>query len=501
VSSAIVQPGATSRGLSALRSWRSRQWPTLRAKGVIALAALVLYEACLGVYLTHERARLQHIVQQIEYTNHEHDLLIRVSDGLTHSIVGLQQSLDSDDPASVVTPVRLDLAEEAHPELAGYVVRFEELLAALGTAPMTETLTGLRDTEQELAARVSRIELEAEQQDRRLTQHFQDLNHRITRVLVIGNVLGLSLFALAVTLFFSKLAIDIKKLQARALALLGDDDDQPHPLKRHDEVGGLMDVMNRMHQELQRQEQLQEVSRQRRFHQEKMAAVGAVAATLAHEIGNPINSISGIAQHAIDAIRSGQRPDDRTLLANAELTVRQTERIGGIVRHLADLSSPRPAESELLNLNELVQTTCNFVRYDKRLRRADLVLDLDRHLPAVRAVADHLMQVLMNLLINAADALEDSTDRKPTIEVSTRLVDGEVSLSVRDNGHGMNTTVLAQAFRRSFTTKPAGKGRGIGLYLCKKLVEESGGHMELASSPGAGTTACVKLRLDATRRA
>jgi two-component system, NtrC family, sensor kinase len=509
VASATVQSGVPARGLRRWRNWRSlqpRRWPTLRAKGIIALLALVLYEVCLGLYVGHERARLLHIVQQLEYTNREHDLLIHVNDGLTHSIVGLQQSLDSGDPAAVITPVRLDLAalagslpgfKETHPELAAYVLRFEQLLAALGTEPMAETLTGLRDTEQELAARVSRLQLESEQQDRDLTLHFQGLNHQITRVLVIANIVGLSCFALAVTLFFAKLARDIKQLQGRALAVMGEDGMEPVELKRRDEVGGLMETMNRMQRELQRQEQLQEVSRQRRFHQEKMAAVGAVAATLAHEIGNPINSISGIAQHSIDAIRSGQRLDDQTLLANAELTVRQTERIGAIVRHLSDLSAPRPSEPELLNLNELVQTTCDFVRYDKRLRRAELALDLDRSLPAVRAVADHLMQVLMNLLINAADALENTADRRPTIRVSSRLVDREVVLSVQDNGHGMDACVLAQAFKRAFTTKPAGKGRGIGLYLCKRLVEEAGGRIELESTPGAGTTASVRLRLDA----
>jgi len=277
------------------------------------------------------------------------------------------------------------------------------------------------------------------------------------------------------------------------MAVVGEDTVRPRALSRHDEVGGLMDAINRMEQELQRQEEVQEVSRQRRFHQEKMAAIGSVAATLAHEIGNPINAISGIAQHAIDAIQSGQRPDDQTLLANAELTVRQTDRIGGIVRHLSDLSGSHPSEPELLNLNELVQTTCSFVRYDQRLRNAELVLDLDRNLPAVRGVADHLTQVLMNLLINAADALENTGDRKPSIRVSTHQQPGEITLSIQDNGHGMDAAVLARAFLQAFTTKPAGKGRGIGLYLCKKLVEEAGGRIELESTPAAGTTARVSL--------
>jgi signal transduction histidine kinase len=224
-----------------------------------------------------------------------------------------------------------------------------------------------------------------------------------------------------------------------------------------------------------------------------MATVGSLAAAVAHEISNPLNSISGIAQYTMDAVQSRQRPNDQTLCDNAELTLKQTERIGSIVRHLADLSAPRSPDPELLHVNELVRTVCSFIRYDNRFRRIDLVSDLDRDLPAVRAVADHLTQVLMNLLINAADAMEGVNDRRPTVRVATRRVDGEIVLSVSDNGIGMDPEVLAHAFQQSFTTKPAGKGRGIGLYLCKTLIEEMNGRVELKSTSGAGTSAEVHL--------
>ena len=477
--------------------------PTLRVKALVALAALALYEIAIGLYAGHERARLLHIVQQLDYTHREHDLLIRVSGGLTHSIVGLQQALNSSDPQAQIDPIRLDLAavsgslpefQESHPELLGFLQRIERLSVELGgDAPSTELLAALRDTEQEFSAQVAALEAGVQQQDSHLSQHYIDLNHRLTVFVLVTNLLGLACFGGAVTLFFSKLASDIGRLEARAMAVVGQDGAEARELSRHDEVGGLMQAINRMQAELCRREQLQEISRQQRFHQEKMAAIGSVATTLAHEIGNPINSISGIAQHTIDSIRSGQCPEPSTLLDNAELTVRQTERIGSIVRQLADLSATRQPDPELLNLNELIQATCSFVRYDKRFRNAQLVSDLDRDLPAVRAVTDHLTQVMMNLLINAADALEGPTQGKPTIRVSTRQAPGEITLSVQDNGHGMTEAVLAQAFRQSFSTKPAGKGRGIGLYLCKTLIEDIGGRIELISAVGSGTTVHVRI--------
>jgi signal transduction histidine kinase len=224
-----------------------------------------------------------------------------------------------------------------------------------------------------------------------------------------------------------------------------------------------------------------------------MAAVGSLAAAVAHEINNPINSISGIAQHTIDGIRSHKRLDDETLCGNAEFILKQTERIALIVRQIADVSAPRSADPELLDINELVQTTCSFIRFDKRFRNIPIMPDLDHDLPAVRAVADHLTQVLMNLLINAADAMQEVAGRKPMVRVATRRTNGVINLSVSDNGQGMDSTVRAHVFEQSFTTKPAGKGRGIGLYLCKTLIEEIGGRIDLESTVGAGTTVRVSL--------
>jgi signal transduction histidine kinase len=99
----------------------------------------------------------------------------------------------------------------------------------------------------------------------------------------------------------------------------------------------------------------------------------------------------------------------------------------------------------------------------------------------------------MNLLLNAADAMESVNGRAAAIHVRTHQAGAEVVLSVADNGQGMDRTVLARAFTDSFTTKAAGKGRGIGLYLCKKLIEGMSGRIALESTPGVGTTARVWL--------
>jgi len=96
-------------------------------------------------------------------------------------------------------------------------------------------------------------------------------------------------------------------------------------------------------------------------------------------------------------------------------------------------------------------------------------------------------------MINAADALEDLSERKPTIYVGTHTADNEVVITVKDNGMGMDGAVLARAFEESYTTKPPDKGRGLGLFLCKTLIEAGGNRIELESTPGVGTTARIHL--------
>jgi two-component system NtrC family sensor kinase len=203
-----------------------------------------------------------------------------------------------------------------------------------------------------------------------------------------------------------------------------------------------------------------------------------------------------VAQFIVDESAADQRPQGRQIHEFAQQILAQTGRIAHIVRQLGSLTAPSSPDPTLLDLNGLVRSTCGFIRYDKRFRGIEFEEALGAGLPAITAVADHLTQVLMNLLLNAADALEGITDPvRLRIRVSTRAVGDAVHLSVTDYGRGMTPEVLAHAFDESFTTKPATRGRGIGLFVCKNLIEKLGGHIELASVPDQCTTATVEIPL------
>lgn len=490
----------TTEAASAQATDRARFRLTLRDKGIVAFIALLVYLSLAGLYLAHERGRSLDILQELKHSNADHEFLTKVNTALTHSIVALQIALN----AAVLPPVDVELDVEAFrpdlarlratfPETATSIARLERHLDHLGKGISRDVLVAVRDSEQELAAQLENVEGGVQRRGERLSQQYTELSAAVMVVLGVMALAGLAMFGATLGLFFSRLVADIKTLEARAAAIVSGQHGPALPVTRGDELGSVMATVNRIEAESSRRESQHEVSRQQRFHQEKMAAVGALAAGVAHEVSNPINSIAGIAQYTIETLARDKRVDDATLRSNAEFTLRQTERIGTIMRRLADFAAPASPELEPNNINELVRATCGFLRYDKRFRRIDLVLDLAAEIPAVRAVSDHLTQVLMNLLINAADATEGVTDRAAVIRISTRQADCEVVVSVSDNGHGMDDAVLTRAFTDSFTTKPVGKGRGIGLYLCRKLIEEMAGNITLESKPGAGTTARVRL--------
>ena len=267
-------------------------------------------------------------------------------------------------------------------------------------------------------------------------------------------------------------------------------------MTRHDELGLLMEAINRMQFELRQHEMQMELVRQQRFYKEKMVAVGSLAAVVAHEINNPLSAIVGAAR-LMSELRNTDGNDADQYIQQAEVILAQAKRVMNITRQISEFSMPQSAapEAELLDLNNLIRSTAKFISFDRRFSSIDMVLNLDQQLPAVYGVGDHLTQVVMNLLINAADAAEGRTDPKPRIVISTSHSDKNVVLTVTDNGTGMDKLTLNRVFEEYFTTKPVGKGSGIGMAVSKSLIESGGGAINIESELGIGTTVTIQLPL------
>jgi len=474
---------------------------SVRAKGMIAFVVIVLYTMMVGLIVAQERQKLFATVQELERVHDLEETLAKVNTSVAHAVLREQAIFYAPDPQPGYEALALDIEaiqarleglRRPYPKIDGAIARLGRNVASLRAVPARAALAELRASLYDLVAELDAFTRQVGSRRSVLSEGYRLIYDAITLTVIIGGVVGVVVFGGLTTLFFSRLARDLRRLESQALAVVTGYRDDPLEVTRHDEIGSLMESVNRMQSALRNHEKQLEITRQQRFHQDKMAAIGSLAAAVAHEINNPIAAIHGIAE-AMDEIRRSHRCPG---VCQPTLILEQTGRITQITRQMSEMTSPLSAEPQLIDINGLVRNTCNFVAYDRRFRNVKLALDLDGQVPAAVACADHVTQVLMNLLINSADASEAVTDRVPEVRVATVTRNGSIEIAVSDNGCGMDADTRVRAFEETFTTKPAGKGSGLGLFICKSLIERSGGSIKLKSEPGSGTRATFTIPLE-----
>lgn len=470
--------------MAAARRGRSGGWalfqPSLRGKGMLAVAALFLYFIVASLVVESQRARITDTVEELERAHAEEDRMARVNNSLAQAIIATNERyyrVAGRDFADVT--VAAETVRDGMTALVPHFPYLAPIVARIGAPAVTERdgLLDLREALHEAAAAMDRATLQVRGRRGELNALYRARFDQVSMISMGMSIAGMLVFGAVLLLFLTRLGWDLKRLQERALAVVKGYRGPGLAVTRDDEIGALMRSVNHMQQELIEREVQVEMARAQEFHREKMAAVGALAAQVAHEINNPIAVITGLAEAC------GER-------AIAE----QARRVAAITRQIAEMSSPQPAERQLTDLNGLVENACALARYDTRLRKVQLELALDRGLPAVQAVGDHLTQVLMNLISNAADAIAEA-GVPGRIQVATQLHGGAVLLAVSDNGAGMDARTRACAFDDFFTTKPKGKGCGIGLALSRRLLRQAGGDITLESQPGQGARVTVRLPL------
>lgn len=221
----------------------------------------------------------------------------------------------------------------------------------------------------------------------------------------------------------------------------------------------------------------------RLVHQEKMAAFGLLAAGVAHDLGNPLASI----EVQLQLLDESRFPSES---AGVMRTVRQeVARLRRILRELIDFARRRRDEASLVSVQSVTEDALRLLRHDHRMRSVKTSTVFDPETPSVSVVEDHLMQVVLNLLINALDAMPGGG----TLRIEVQGAGRSVALRVHDSGVGMDRHVLAHCMEPLFTTKAPGHGTGLGLSISRDILRAIGGDIELHSVPGHGTTAVVTL--------
>jgi signal transduction histidine kinase len=233
-----------------------------------------------------------------------------------------------------------------------------------------------------------------------------------------------------------------------------------------------------------------ELVRRKDFHQEKMAAIGSLAAGVLTEIGNPIAAIDGLAR-AMKEEREG-RPA-ASLACTPEAILEQTARLMVVAHQISEFAAPQPSHRQLVDLNAVVESAIGLLRFDETIRAMRVELALDRQLPAIPGMTDRLVQAVMCIIGNAADAVRAGPARRGALRISTCRSGAAVALSIADDGVGMTEAVRRRAFEPFFSTKPRGQGTGLGLPLCRSIAEDHGGRIELESAPFRGTRVTITL--------
>ncbi len=347
----------------------------------------------------------------------------------------------------------------------------------------------------------------------------QKQTRAITLQTILWTLLEVAIGAVFVIVFTRHfVATPIQELIAGTKAVSEMELDRPIDLGNaggSQELNELVDSFNRMRErlklavaELNDMQQTLEVKVDERTQQlkaaqkklvqsDRLATLGQLAASVAHEINNPVSGVLNLSMLLERLMANGNYPPGREAEFRKYLGLisAETARVGRIVSDLLAFSRRSKPQRAPADLNRLVRSTLGLAEHKLKLISAEVVLDLQETLPPVECDASQIQQVILNLVLNGAQAMQPKGGGKLTIR--TRLIpkDESVELSVQDTGEGIAPENLAKIFDPFFTTKPEGKGVGLGLAVLYGIVKAHDGEVEVASHRNEGTTFTVSLPL------
>jgi PAS domain S-box-containing protein len=225
------------------------------------------------------------------------------------------------------------------------------------------------------------------------------------------------------------------------------------------------------------------------IHTQKMESIGTLAAGVAHEVGNPLASISALVQVV------QRSTDDPFVKEKLELVKNQVTRISKIIRDLVDFSRPSNYELQLTDINHNVAEAVEIIKVGTKAKNIKFQISLKENLPLLPLVADQVQQVFVNILLNAVDAIAEHNPPKQncSIDVKSEIIDDNVVITFEDDGVGISEDNLAKIFEPFYTTKKEGKGTGLGLWVSYGIIKSFQGDILVESTAGLGTTFKIQL--------
>jgi PAS domain S-box-containing protein len=384
----------------------------------------------------------------------------------------------------------------------------------IGMVSVFRDVTDLRRANEELArnfARLQRAEAEARRERDRLDLILAHVGHPIAVCDESGRFILLNQSAerlfqagdgaagsagratrdnsVKLTSFISALASGNERGRQAEIELVDPETGEPLPMEiTSAEVTDAQDQTTAVVSILHDLSEIRELERRRveqqLFESEKLAAVGRLAASIAHEVNNPLEAI----KNSLYLMTSSRNIEQHARFL--EVARKETERVSHIIRQMLGFAR-RSGEVEPVDLNHMLEETLILIEKKMKQERVEVVCRFDPAIPLVRARADQLRQVFLNLLLNAQQAIEDAG----TVTISTAPFAQElhpsVAVEVSDTGRGIAAPDMDRIFEPFFSTRP--KGTGLGLWVTHDIVRHHGGRIEVESAPDRGTTFRVVL--------
>ncbi len=345
-----------------------------------------------------------------------------------------------------------------------------------------------------------------------------DESIRSSTLTIVAHALGfVILAAILVSILVQRVVYrPLVDLKDGAAKLAEGDLEHQIPVRSDDELGQLAESFNSMTEALRKsraelqewgrtlEQKVEEATRELHLAQaeaargEKLASVGLLAAGIAHELNNPLTGVLTFSH----LVRK-ELPDDSPEAEDLDLVIQETKRCATIIRRLLDFAREKTPEKKYSDINQLIEDTTQLIGQSAQVADIEIILDLDKALPAVWIDEDLVKQVIMNVLVNAQHAIEHEgritvrtrvRNDRPGADIKAGLVP-LAEITITDTGCGIPEENLQRIFDPFFTTKGVGKGTGLGLSVSHGTIQAHEGLIEVESRPGVGTEFRIYLPL------
>jgi two-component system NtrC family sensor kinase len=321
-----------------------------------------------------------------------------------------------------------------------------------------------------------------------LEDKFTDMRKRAVAMFLGITLVGM-IAALMVSNFLARGILQpIRDLVSASGRWAKGDFDYQVKITRKNEIAKLEETFNFMASSLkERDDKLREYTDQQIMKSERLATIGQLAAGVAHEINNPLGTISIYAQMVLDELGR----DNNSCRESLAVVMKQTNRAGRIVKDLLEFARQSEPEMRMLNINDVLTKAISITSHPAELQNIRLLPDLTPELPDIQGDSDKLEQVFVNIMINALQAMSDGGK----LTVCTRITEdsGFVEIEISDTGCGIPQEHLSKLFDPFFSTKRTGEGTGLGLSVTLGIVEKHNGTIDVTSTVGEGSTFVIRL--------